>query len=66
MGAQCGANGLVDGGLVGFSLFRWNVTFLLDGKHITFATVLFLLVGTLEVGIVDMSWNLNLADIDAG
>lgn len=65
VGAHGGANSLVDGSLVGLSLFGWNIALLLDSEHITFTAILLLLF-TLEVSIVHMAWNLYFADINAG
>lgn len=60
---QRGANGLVHSGLVSFLLLWWDITFLLDGKNITFTTVLFLLFA-FKIGVIDVGWNLYFAHID--
>lgn len=64
--ANGGANSLVNSQLILLLLLGWQESLLLGSKNVAFATVLGLLFLTLEVSIVDVCWDLDLAQVNTG
>lgn len=59
-------DGLVNGQLIGLLLLRWSVLLLLGSKDLSLTTVLGFGQRTTEVSVVDVFWDDNLVQLDAG
>lgn len=64
--ANSGADSLVNSQLILLLLLGWQESLLLGSENVAFTTVLGFLLLTLEVSIVDVCWNLHLAQVDTG